>query len=309
MPAGTDSEITSMLEACDALLERTRSSDVCAEAARLLADGAVVGWIQGRSEFGPRALGNRSILADPRPEENRVRVNGVVKKREGYRPFAPSVLCEEAHRFFDIPESAPELSYMVFTVNVRPEYRDLLGAVTHVDGTARIQTVDRETNEKYWTLIAEFGRITGVPVLLNTSFNNFAEPIVQTSRDAIECFLTTKLDYLVIDDWVVRKRPVKWSAYLDLVPALRPAARLRAVHRMNGNGQAPTRQHGVYFAYTKGSSSDISLELFEVLAAADGERTLRDLGVTADECGKAILDEALRLWEERFLTMTPAGAC
>ncbi len=182
-----------------------REDDICRRAAALIAEDRVIGWVQGRSEFGPRALGNRSILADPRPARNKERINAMVKKREGYRPFAPSVLREHASRYFEIREDE-EFPFMVFVVGVRPEMRELLGAVTHVDGTARIHTVTRDTNERYWRLIDSFRDLTGVPILLNTSFNNNAEPIVDSATDAIVTFLTTDLDDLVIGDYLVRKK-------------------------------------------------------------------------------------------------------
>src|SRR5262249_32979887 len=127
-----------------------RSPAIHKDAARLLADGSVIGWVQGRSEFGPRALGNRSILADPRPADNKTRINAMVKKREAYRPFAPSVLAESADEFFEVPANQADLPFMIFVVPVKPEKRELLGAVTHVDGTARVQTVSRDVNPDFW---------------------------------------------------------------------------------------------------------------------------------------------------------------
>jgi carbamoyltransferase len=125
-------------------------------------------------------------VADPRPASNRDRINSIVKKREGYRPFAPAVLIERASEVFDIPQGI-DLPFMTFTVKVRPAWRAVLGAVSHVDGTARVQTVDRRSNPDFWKLIAEFELLTGVPVLLNTSFNNDVEPIVDSVNDALTC--------------------------------------------------------------------------------------------------------------------------
>jgi decarbamoylnovobiocin carbamoyltransferase/7-O-carbamoyltransferase len=158
----------------------TRSPDVVADTARRLADGQVVGWVQGRAEFGPRALGHRSILADPRPASNRDRVNHMVKQRETYRPFAPSVAAERLREFFEYPEGMPPPGFLVFAVRVRPVAAARLGAVTHVDGTARVHAVDREVDPRFWALLTAFAGHTGVPVLLNTSFNNHAEPIVDS---------------------------------------------------------------------------------------------------------------------------------
>ena len=145
-----------------------------ARVARDLADGRIVGWFQGRFEMGPRALGNRSILADPRRPDMRDVLNAKVKQREPFRPFAPAVLVERASEFFEIDQPDP---FMTLAPRVRPESRDRIPAAVHVDGTARIQTVERSSNPRYYGLIEAFGRLTGVPILLNTSFNR-SEPIV-----------------------------------------------------------------------------------------------------------------------------------
>jgi carbamoyltransferase len=164
--------------------------------------GRVVGWLQGRMEFGPRALGNRSILADPRRKDMQDILNRKVKHRESFRPFAPAVPQEDAARFFDLKGPLP---FMTVVVPVRPEQQAALPAITHVDGTARVQTVDRVTNPRFWRLLRAFGERTGVPVLLNTSFNVMGEPIVCTPADAIRCFRTTDIDALVLEDLIVEK--------------------------------------------------------------------------------------------------------
>src|SRR4029077_20595456 len=150
-----------------------RSNDVCAETARLLAQGHVIGWLQDRSEFGPRALGNRSILADPRTAEMKDKLNKPVKHRQAFRPFAPVVLPERANEIFEGDEESP---FMLLVKRVRPQWRDKIPAIVHVDGTARVQTVRQEHNERLYRLLQEFENITGVPVLLNTSFNIRGEP-------------------------------------------------------------------------------------------------------------------------------------
>jgi carbamoyltransferase len=192
-------------------LRSERMPNVAQITARALAEGKIVGWFQGRMEFGPRALGNRSILADPRRVEMRDRVNEVVKFREAWRPFAPSVVEEAAGEYFDGCVDAP---YMIVTFDVRPEKRPVIPAVTHADNTARVQTVSRRTNPRYWELIDAFGRITGVPVLMNTSFNLKGEPIVCTPKDAIRTFYSSGLDVLVLGDRLVTKDP-SWSAADD----------------------------------------------------------------------------------------------
>lgn len=201
-PAYPDREIERLLGECK--LPYHRSDDVCVEAARLLRQGKIVSWYQGRMEVGPRALGNRSILCDPTLPHMKDKINAEVKHREAYRPFAPSALAERAREFFDIDVDAP---FMLKVCPVRPEKRECLPAITHVDGSARLQTVRRETNPRYHRLIEEFGKLSGVPVVLNTSFNVMGEPIVESPIQAIRCFFSTGLDVLVMDDFVVEKGP------------------------------------------------------------------------------------------------------
>jgi carbamoyltransferase len=181
-----------------------KSDDIFAETAQLLADGNVIGWLQGRSEFGPRALGNRSILADPRTAEMKTKLNKQVKHRQAFRPFAPVVLAERAHEIFEDHRDSP---FMLLAEAVRPEWRDRIPAVVHVDGTARVQTIREDQNAPLYRLIKAFDKLTGVPVLLNTSFNVKGEPIVETPADAIHCFLTTGIDCLVLHDTVMKKKP------------------------------------------------------------------------------------------------------
>ena len=183
-------------------LHVTRVADPASAAAELLADGKILGWFQGRMEFGPRALGNRSILADPRDPEMNVKVNNAVKFREWWRPFAPSMLAEVADQYI---ESATDSPFMILTAQVKPEKRSVIPSVTHVDGSARPQTVERSVNPLYWRLIHEFGQRTGVPVVMNTSFNLRGEPIVCTPTDAIRTFFSSGMDALVIGSYVVEK--------------------------------------------------------------------------------------------------------
>jgi len=180
----------------------TLSKDICGETAKLLSEGHVLGWFQGRSEFGPRALGNRSILADPRTPEMKDKLNKQVKHRQAFRPFAPIVLAERANEIFEGEDESP---FMLLAKNVRPEWREKIPAIVHVDGTARVQTIRQETNERLYRLLKDFDALTGVPVLINTSFNVKGEPIVETPRDAIQCFLSTGIDYLVLHDMLIAK--------------------------------------------------------------------------------------------------------
>jgi carbamoyltransferase len=173
-----------------------------------LQEGKVIGWFQGRFEWGPRALGNRSILANPRRPEMKDIVNTKIKFREPYRPFAPSVLVERAGEFFDLPQPARHFParFMLYVVEVKENKRDVIPAVTHVDGTGRLQTVDRITAPRYYQLIERFGEATGVPVILNTSFNLKGEPIVNTPQEAFRTFSISDMDLLVLDRCLVEKR-------------------------------------------------------------------------------------------------------
>ncbi|MGC1415972.1 MAG: carbamoyltransferase [Candidatus Acidiferrum sp.] len=183
-------------------LKYTRLNDVAASAAELLSNGKILGWFQGRMEFGPRALGSRSILADPRDPEMNAKVNNAVKFREWWRPFAPSIKKEAAEEYL---ESASDSPFMILTAQVRPEKRAVIPSVTHVDGSARPQTVEKEINPLYWRLLDEFGKRTGVPVVMNTSFNLRGEAIVHTPTDAIRTFFSSGMDALVIGSFLVEK--------------------------------------------------------------------------------------------------------
>ncbi|HEY3754813.1 MAG TPA: carbamoyltransferase C-terminal domain-containing protein [Opitutaceae bacterium] len=305
--AGGDEEVGAELRRWSGFLAAERPADVVAHAADLLAARRVIGWVQGRSEFGPRALGNRSILADPRPAENKGIINAMVKKREAYRPFAPSVTEEAAGTYFVLPADQPDFPYMSVVLQVKPEWRERLGAITHVDGTARVQTVRRESHPRYWALLHAFGERTGVPMLLNTSFNNHAEPIVDTARDAIVCFLTTGLDALVIGDWAAVKVEPAVSQWLALRPSLPEMAALRSERRCVEPGRWECVNE-IRFTYSHGRSQTLSAELFRVLSVADGVRSLGELaaseGLAADRAA-ALIPELRELWGNRLIVLTP----
>jgi len=167
----------------------------------------VVGWYQGRFEWGPRALGHRSILADPRGAEMKDIVNSKIKFREPYRPFAPSVVAEAAPTYFELGDSVNQypLRYMLYVTPVKPEHHATLPAITHVDGSARVQTVYREQSPLYYGLIERFGQATGVPVVLNTSFNLRGEPIVTTPANAYSTFSRSQMDCLVLGNFLIEK--------------------------------------------------------------------------------------------------------
>jgi carbamoyltransferase len=183
-------------------LRMTKLDTVAKTTAELLANGKIIGWFQGRMEFGPRALGHRSILADPRDPEMNAKVNNAVKFREWWRPFAPSMLKEVAGEYL---EHACDSPFMILTNPVRAEKRNIIPSVTHVDGSARPQTVEKDINPLYWDLINEFGKCTGVPVIMNTSFNLRGEAIVNTPTEAVRTFFSSGMDALIIGNYIVEK--------------------------------------------------------------------------------------------------------
>jgi carbamoyltransferase len=200
-PEYTDDEAKAYFDTRGAKYHALRRDELLQRTAKLISEGNVIGWYQGRMEFGPRALGGRSILADPRDEKMRDTLNQKIKFREGFRPFAPSVMADKASEWFDIEVESP---YMLLVAQVR-EGKRVIPSVTHVDNSARLQTVTREQNAMYYDLMAEFEKITGVPIIINTSFNVRGEPIVCTPHDAYMCFMRTNMDYLVVGHHLLAK--------------------------------------------------------------------------------------------------------
>jgi carbamoyltransferase len=196
-----DDEVESVLRAAGTAFEKLEESALVDATAQAIANGNIVGWFQGHMEFGPRALGGRSILADPRKPDIKETLNLRIKYREPFRPFCPSILREETGNWFKIDYDSP---FMVMAFPIKEEKRALIPSVVHADGTGRLQTVDKDVNPLYWKLIRRFGDLTGVPILINTSFNE-NEPIVRTPEQALDCFLRTQMDMLVIGSFVVRK--------------------------------------------------------------------------------------------------------
>ena len=284
-------------------LVEVEESDVVARCGRLLADGEVIGWAQGRSEFGPRALGHRSILADPRPAENKDIVNAMVKKREGFRPFAPAVLEEHFDEYFEAPRPGMRFPFMSFTVRVRPEHQDNLRAVTHVDGTARVQTVSRATDPRFWNLIDAFRQHSGVPIVLNTSFNNHAEPIVDSVDDAVACFLTTGLHRLAVGDFLVSKRPEPSTAILGFAAAIAPHASLVETSTPDEDGVL-TQRYSIASGYDE-RAHPISGAAFRALKAAIPGHPI-GTGYSDAETSPALAQELWQLWGDRAIAMRPA---
>jgi carbamoyltransferase len=188
-------------QGCD-VAEMNDEAALCAETARVVSEGQVIGWFQGRMEWGPRALGNRSIVCDPRRADMKEILNVKIKRRESFRPFAPSILREAVPEWFEVDDDVP---FMMQVYPIRQEKRVLIPAVTHVDGSGRLQTVSSSTNPRYHRLIEAFAAITGIPMVLNTSFNE-NEPVVCRPEEALDCFLRTKMDLLVLGDFMIRRR-------------------------------------------------------------------------------------------------------
>src|SRR5262245_5829072 len=184
---------------------------LCRRTAAAVADGQVVGWFQGRMEWGPRALGNRSILCDPRRGDMKVLLNAKIKRRESFRPFAPSVLETAVSEWFEEDDAVP---FMMQVFQIREKKRHLIPAVTHVDGSGRLQTVSPVANPRYYRLIENFRALTAIPMVLNTSFNE-NEPVVCTPKYAFDCFLRTQMDCLVIEDVMICRRPIPETSSAD----------------------------------------------------------------------------------------------
>ena len=227
-PVFQDDEIESALKKYEAVYEKYPASELAGKVAKLIEEGNVIGWFQGRMEFGPRALGARSIIGDARNREMQSRMNLKIKYRESFRPFAPSVIEDQVTEWFDITNTSP---YMLLVAGVAQkqridsassslkgleklrESRSKIPAVTHVDMSARVQTIDRERNPVYYDLINSFYKQTGCPVIINTSFNIRGEPIVCSPEDAFRCFMSTEMDYLVLGNYVLDKRKQKPSPF------------------------------------------------------------------------------------------------
>jgi carbamoyltransferase len=206
-PSFTNEEIVETLRRNEAVYETIDDEDeLVARTAQLIADGKVTAWFQGRLEFGPRALGSRSLLADARDPKMKDIINAKVKFREPFRPFAPAVLKQHAHEYFEMPPGM-DAPFMLLVPKVRADKHEVIPAVTHQDGTGRVQTVTEETNPLYYRVIKAFGELTGVPVVINTSFNVRGEPIVCTPQDAYNTFVKTGIDVLVIGNHIVTEKP------------------------------------------------------------------------------------------------------
>jgi len=247
-----------------------------------------VGVARGQMEFGPRALGNRSILADPRRPDAKDRVNRLVKSRESFRPFAPAAAEEDAARFFDLDLPGSAYRFMTCVTQVRPEYRTRLPAVTHIDDSARLQTVSAHASPFFHTVLRRFGDLTGLPVLLNTSLNNHREPIVASASDALVFLLTSGVDCLLLGDFLVRRQPAETRRRL-----------LRAATFSLRPGCFAAANGGSYVVAGPGRRTvQVGRAAFDAVTRdpADPSATFAD----------DALDHLHLLWVERLISVTPA---
>lgn len=299
-----------LVEEWNGLLRAERSEHAPLAAARLLAGNRLVGWVDGRSDFGSHALGSRNVLADPRPVENRVRVHTALHRAETYRPLAALVPEEELHAWCDLPKTVTALPFQTFAVRVRAERRAELGAAMQDDGCARVQSVSRETEPRLHALLRAFGESTGTAALLSASFNTKIEPVVETADDAIVSFLNSGLDALVIGDWVAEKVEARWSEDVPLRASLPPYVR---IVRAKGLAERKRRASSdeIRTTFTPGLRRTISRELADALIALDGEEPLSEVvgrGAADADGRRRLMDELLALWALRMIVLRPATA-
>jgi carbamoyltransferase len=298
---GTQSHISDLLLRWSGLVSATRTSRRTSDAAQLLAAGLVIGWAQGRAEFGPRALGNRSILADPRPMHIKDRINSTIKGREEFRPLAPAVIEEQASKYFEFKGSA-NLPYMTTIVRVKPEWADTLQAITHVDGTARIQTVNQCQNPVFYDLLKNFSTLSGIPILLNTSLNTAFEPIVNSAEDVLATFITSGLDALLLEDWLIRPLPEIASKLANLRLSLPPTV---SKHHVFYSAAAPSRTK--IFLHSEGAHDPflISAELSSLLELSDGSKPVDSLLFEVTNDPQRLSDELFDAWKHRLVHLRP----
>ena len=284
-------------------IEPVASTGALAKTVDLLCEGKIVGWFQGRSELGPRALGQRSILCDPRAPDAKALLNSRVKHREAFRPFAPVVPLDLAKDWFELDGFSADSPYMLRVINFRAEAKDRVPAVVHVDGTGRLQTVTPEANGPFYDLVRLFYQRTGVPIILNTSFNVMGEPIVETPEDALWCFLSTGIDACVLGDQVVVKRP-EHRSILDLYPAVvaprYSESRLIVDGAMDGH-QASFLSFSVMTPWGR-TRQLASANVLPVLALLDGRRNgwslLEALPREVPKLDERFLLQSLELWRK-----------
>ncbi|WP_340202266.1 carbamoyltransferase [Ascidiimonas sp. W6] len=282
-------EIERELQKWNGFVDLSKSDQIYEDAADLLASGEVLGWFRGREEYGPRALGNRSIVADPRPADNKERINAIIKMREGFRPFAPAILEEHFEEYFETPANGQkEFPFMTFILKAQEKYRNVLNAVVHVDGSARVQTVPKNANKDFWNLINAFYERTGTPVLLNTSLNNNFEPIVHSPENIMGFLLTSNVNYVIIEDYIVHKKVLNGDHAIYARPEL-------CAHISLSTREAVANKHFLYNTYLS-EETEISEKLWNVL----NEQLVVNFSQSTP-----LLDEIIDIWRQRLIKVQP----
>jgi carbamoyltransferase len=300
----SDEELEAAIDARRGLVRCERVADAADAAAADVAGGAVIGWFEGGSELGPRALGHRSTIADPRDPRMRDHLNEVVKFREPFRPYAASVLAEHAREYFDLLADDP---FMLVVASVLDSQRAAIPSVCHVDGTCRVQTVPPEYRGRYRRMIERFHARTGVPLVLNTSLNIRGEPIVETPDDALGCFLSSSLDVLYLGDRRIEKLPVSEAVAGNgatpdtLIPTLNESILVAAVVRSKDGAALPARYH---CRTRTGQRATIDEEEFRLLALVDGRRTIAEIaGLLSTETAGSVAEKVLGLQQRGFVAL------
>lgn len=303
---GDEKTVEGELRTWDGFLKIDRPADVPAHVAQLLDEGALVGWMQGPAEFGSHALGNRNLFADPRKAENTLRIHQTLSRGETYRPLAALVLEEDAREWCDLPPGTNSLPFQNIAARIRNDKQALLAGALQPDGHARIQTVSRESSPRVWDLITAFGKQTGVAALLAASLNNSFEPAVESVADGVACFLTSRLDCLVVGDFVATRATAPWE---DLYLSLPPYVQITRARGLSER-KAGIRYDQIRATYTPGFNKRISPELGEVLIKLDRPMSVRACLQQANldsESERPLMNELLDLWAKRMVVLSPAN--
>jgi carbamoyltransferase len=299
---GDEKAVEAELKTWSGFLKIDRPADVLAHVAQLLDEGALIGWIQGPAEFGSHALGNRNVFADPRSAENTLRIHQALSRGETFRPLAALVLEEHAREWCDLPPGTNSLPFQNIAARIRDDKHALLASALQPDGYARMQTVSPESNLRLWELITAFGKQTGVAALLTASFNNSFEPAVESVADGVACFLTSKLDCLVIEDFVATRVTASWeNLYLSLPPYVQITRAKGLRERKAGIPHDEIRS-----TYIPGFSKRISPELGAALIELDRPTPVRTyLQQASQTTDSPLMNELLDLWAKRMIVLSP----
>lgn len=307
---GDNDKVYSTINKWKKFVSFSKEEDIAKTTAKRIAEGFVIGWAQGRSEFGCCTLGNRSILANPKTNEIKTTVSKMLNENEDCVPLAPSILKEYSDEYFEVGKSKASLSYMNFTLRVKEGKREIFDAVAHPDSSTRVQVVSKLLNLKYWNLIDEFRRLTDIPFILSAPFNNGVEPVVNSEEDAIVCFLSTNIDYLVIGDYLIAKRDHVKVEYMDLMPVrpLNSELKKSIVYSEDGSTNLV---YEIRLISEDKHTLRITKSLFDILKSCDGKKTLETLfseNKIKDHEKNEVMDKILEIWSLRLIILRPSDA-